>query len=344
MKTFNDFAQAVRGAMAQKLHVAVYAGPNAEPRFFCSNELRHSGEGFFVVPWLEKFASRQVIAPEITAEEAAASANGDFVLSNETTNMQVSTSKANYLAGLNEVISDCRATGGKTVISTISTIAATKDIEVARAMEFLDKADCSTFRCFFSVSPDNVWIVASPELLLNYNNNDKTLKTMALAGTRASGAKDWSDKNSKEQAYVTNFITSVLDEFGDVVYVSRPDTLAAGNVEHIVTHIEAKLDDIHTLAEVLDVLSPTPAVCGVPREHAIEIINRYEQHKRNYYGGYFGVQETDQSLTASVMLRCAQLSRNIYNVYAGGGITAKSVAEGEWYETRLKAKQLTEFF
>lgn len=48
----------------------------------------------------------------------------------------------------------------------------------------------------------------------------------------------------------------------------------------------------------------------------------------------------NESVRLFVNLRCMELTPDRYILYAGGGITAKSVPEEEWEETNNKAKTL----
>ena len=51
----------------------------------------------------------------------------------------------------------------------------------------------------------------------------------------------------KEQQFVTDFIVSNIAEYVDKVEVSKPYTVKAGNIEHIKTDIEAKLNSENDL-------------------------------------------------------------------------------------------------
>ena len=46
---------------------------------------------------------------------------------------------------------------------------------------------------------------------------------------------------------------------------------------------------------LLENLHPTPAVCGFPKENALELIRKYETYDRGYYAGPFGYIGSDCS-------------------------------------------------
>jgi isochorismate synthase len=86
-------------------------------------------------------------------------------------------------------------------------------------------------------------------------------------------------------------------------------------------------------------LHPTPAVCGIPKENAKEMIREFEKHRRGDYTGYFGPVKTGD-VSLFVNLRSAFVNNNKMFLFIGGGITADSKPEKEWDETELKAKTL----
>ncbi len=210
---------------------------------------------------------------------------------------------------------------------------------------------------FFSTPETGTWLGATPELLLSVT--DKRLYSMSLAGTRASGsidtnsdeeeskaAKDkgesWDFKNLQEQRIVTDEITKTLHAFGPETQTEGPFTVRAGNVEHLCTRIYSTVKENLTTDEMLAIassLSPTPALCGYPREEAEAYIDANELHDRELYGGFLGLTDT---ASGGVDI-FANLRSGRYNpvterfcAFAGGGITPFSDAKAEVKETRRK--------
>ena len=106
-------------------------------------------------------------------------------------------------------------------------------------------------------------------------------KTVALAGTRLFTENDnWREKEVKEQQFVTDFIVSNIAEYVDKVEVSKPYTVKAGNIEHIKTDIEAKLNSENDLEGLINKMHPTPAVCGLSKDAAKDFILKNENYNR----------------------------------------------------------------
>ena len=64
-----------------------------------------------------------------------------------------------------------------------------------------------------------------------------------------------------------------------------------------------------------------------------------EPNNRSLYCGYIGLVDQN-SCDLYVNLRCARISSKELQVFVGGGITSKSVAEKEYLETEIKSQTL----
>ncbi len=205
------------------------------------------------------------------------------------------------------------------------------------------------------------WLGATPETLLQTRGN--TFKTMSLAGTQPNQDNViWSTKEQEEQQMVTNFIADCLLQQKISFTVNEPYTIKAGNLAHIRTDISGRLTT-HKLMDIIAILHPTPAVCGLPKEKAKQFILDNEGYDRQFYTGFLGELNfeatrrnnrrntenhaynfTTKTSNLFVNLRCMQLQEKSVLVYVGGGITALSNAEAEYQETEHKAKIMQAIF
>ncbi len=244
--------------------------------------------------------------------------------------------KARYCGGLQRLIKILSKNGGKVVISRIKETHTTLDSSAIfwRLAKAYPEATVYSWD-----SGKDVWLGATPEVLLQVKNGQLT--TMSLAGTRlAHTSSPWDEKNIEEQAIVTRFISDTLFALGMMPEIAGTEVLQAGPVEHLCTMITTKMHSLHSLLEVAEQLSPTPAVSGFPRDMALHEISSIEQHPREYYAGYFGIFTPDEA-QLFVTLRCMKLSASGHaRIFAGGGITPLSIPEEEWMETENKASTL----
>lgn len=201
--------------------------------------------------------------------------------------------------------------------------------------------------CYFWFHPKvGQWMGATPEKLLYAQG--VTFKTMALAGTQTykeQGEVVWRAKEKKEQEFVTDFIVNQLKKKTSEVQVSEPYTSRAGNLIHLKTDIEGKLVTEANLKSVIDILHPTPAVCGLPKDLTQAFILTNEGYDREFYTGYLG--ELNQEFTTQeaatdvyVNLRCMKLEPNQATLFIGCGVTKDSKPEEEWKETVQKSKTM----
>jgi isochorismate synthase len=246
--------------------------------------------------------------------------------------------KTHFMESIEFLISRMASTPLKKAVLSrvIHTPASSNQIE--SLFQVLCQSYPEAFVYHFSDATLGHWIGASPEVLLE--RSQERCKMVALAGTQRAEATDsWGQKEVHEQQVVSDFILEKLKEIGiQTTRTSPPFSASAGPVKHLKTEIEFDATPGYT-DTIVQTVHPTPAVCGAPRESAMEAILDLETHERGLYTGivgWFSPQET----YCYVNLRCAQLIDDQLCSYVGAGITMDSVPELEWYETENKSKTL----
>ena len=189
--------------------------------------------------------------------------------------------------------------------------------------------------CLVYTPQSGLWLAATPEILLA--GKDHRWQTIALAGTmKYEEELRWSDKNIQEQRYVATYITRQLEQFTHDFTEEGPRTARAGHLAHLRSDFLFSLPDESVVGDLLQALHPTPAVCGLPKQEAFRFIQQNEHHDRSYYSGFLGPLFLHRQTHLFVTLRCMQLFRDGYRLYAGGGLLKDSVEELEWQETETK--------
>ena len=217
------------------------------------------------------------------------------------------------------------------------------DFDLETTFEKLVQLYPTTFvYCFFHPKL-GTWLGATPEQLLKAN--DSVFETIALAGTQKandSSAVVWKQKEKEEQQFVTDYIVNKLKNVASDVLVSEPYSIQAGSIWHIKTDISGVFNLGSSLQQVVSLLHPTPAVCGLPKEDSKAFILENEKYDRTFYTGFLG--ELNSSLTNEtqssdlfVNLRCMQIVENEALLYMGCGITKDSIPEKEWEESSNKS-------
>ncbi len=206
--------------------------------------------------------------------------------------------------------------------------------------------------CIFSAANGrgSTFIGATPERLCRLRKG--FLETEALAGTAPRGhtlagdascasALLASDKEHREHVIVRDEIIRLLSLAGVSVEVpAEPSLRQLANVQHLFTPLHGRVaQNIHIL-DMAEILHPTPAIAGYPREAAMACIHEMETFMRGPYAGCFGWFDVKGEGELMVALRCAIINGGVARLFAGAGIVAGSTPESENRETEFKLAAL----
>lgn len=357
--------EAARRAIALNLPFALFALPDSQAyRFYASmpdserfnaiDSTMAEGETFFASLFALPLGQGVMIKNSMTPAEVLAlpSSTAPFPDA-EISAASTSTSYSSYYAqhrALRQAIAHRKVM--KAVLSRRIAIATGRDPVDIASSYFATLP--STFRAIFFTQETGLWITATPELLVRAHQQPVsdgsepplTIETMSLAGSRwqPDFATPWDSKNLNEHDLVLEYIASVLRRHGLRPYIHQPDNVSFDNIEHLCHRITS--EGHCNVFELIDHLSPTPALGGYPVSAAIDLILHTEQHNRHCYGGVVGVLDHN-TIEAYVNIRCCLISpgqapegRNMVNIFAGGGIVRGSVAREEWHEAANKARPL----
>ena len=217
-------------------------------------------------------------------------------------------------------------------------ISITKSINLIETFIKLVNRYPTAFRSFFYHPKVGCWMGATPEQLIKVEENH--FETVSLAGThQRENFKEWSPKEIHEQQIVTDYILDNLHKEVLSIKVSEPFTAEAGSLVHLKTIISGEVSSIENSKKIITKLHPTPAVCGFPKEKAVQFILDNEGYDRKFYAGYLGLWNAEESsANLFVNLRCLEVIENTINVYVGCGITVDSNPEKEFFETEYKSQ------
>ena len=232
--------------------------------------------------------------------------------------------------------------------------ARTKHIPISADFDLIEKylklteAYPNAFVSLISMPETGTWLGATPELLLEV---DKSIfKTVALAGTQKRNLDKnisetaWTQKEIEEQAMVSRYIIDCFKKIRLRDFKEKgPKTTIAGNLLHLKTEFEVNMDETNfpELGTVmLELLHPTSAIAGMPKEPALAFLLQNEGFERSYYSGFLGPVQIEDKTNLYVNLRCMQLLKESAILYAGAGVTEDSIPEKELEETELKFNTL----
>lgn len=207
----------------------------------------------------------------------------------------------------------------------------------------------SMFVTLFSTRRSGVWLLATPEILLEGQGKD--WMTIALAGTMKKEREaskymleGWSEKNIGEQKYVASYIKERLGGFTKKVEMKGPYEVQAGELLHLRTDFSFRLENNGILGDLLEDLHPTPAVCGIPKAETMDFIIKNEASSRKYFSGFSGIIDPSGRTSIFVNLRCMKILEPYCELYAGGGLVRQSEERQEWDETEAKINAMLRLF
>jgi menaquinone-specific isochorismate synthase len=202
--------------------------------------------------------------------------------------------------------------------------------------------DCWTFLCGDLVG-------ATPELLVRRKGDRVESLVIAASVPRGRDSDEdeqlaallGSDKHQLEHNLSVSSVTETLGKVcADLEVDSRPRVLRYDNVQHLASWIQGTLLEPRTVLELIDLLHPTPAVCGTPTELAMDRIRKLEGMERDGYSGPVGWVDAVGDGEMCIALRCAQLTPSGARLFAGAGIVVGSEPARELEETEVKFRAI----
>ena len=189
---------------------------------------------------------------------------------------------------------------------------------------------------------------SSPEVMIRLNDGDILLRP--IAGTRKRGGTTQRDieleyelmNDPKERAEHIMLIdlgrndVSRVAKKGSVKVTNMMRVERYSHVMHIVSDVEAKLDEKYDMFDLFMAVFTAGTMSGAPKIRAMELISQIEGIKRNFYSGsicYFGF---DGNMDSAITIRTALIKDDSIIFQAGAGIVADSLPELEYLEVYNK--------
>ncbi len=241
----------------------------------------------------------------------------------------------------------------KVVLARKVELVLSEEINLTKSLNALrgDYPNCSLFAYH---KGNSTFFGATPELLARISNNK--LEVDAIAGSINRGETDMEDKkletellNNKkdldEHQYVLEHLIAALNNIGNNINFNKtPSVKKLKNIQHLLTNISAELKDNTSVMNILSELHPTPAVCGCPKEAALNLIKKIETQKRGLYSGIIGWFNLNNEGEFVVSIRSAITKGNKLIAFAGNGIVEGSDPDDEFEETEMKLKPILSLF
>jgi len=187
---------------------------------------------------------------------------------------------------------------------------------------------------------------SSPEAHLKIIKNKAYINP--IAGTFRRTGDDESDKlaaerlsyDLKENAEHTMLVDLARNDLSrhgkNVTVESLREVQFYSHVIHLVSSVSGDLRDDSYITDMLTATFPAGTLTGAPKHKAMQLIDRYENLRRGYYGGAIGFIDLRGSINHAIMIRTFLSKGNILYYRAGAGIVAASNENNELQEVNNK--------
>jgi len=206
----------------------------------------------------------------------------------------------------------------KVVLARTLTLPLPEPLDLIELFQRLANSQQDAFASLVSLPGHGTWMGASPELLVETDQNN-CFRTESLAGTQACSPAvnlsqvRWRQKEIEEQAMVSRYIVEQFKTLRLREFVENgPVCVRAGSMFHLKTSYQVDMEAIgrpDVASQMLQLLHPTSAVCGLPKQAAQQFIEQNEGMQRGLYCGYLGPVNMHGKTRLYVNIRCMQIQR-----------------------------------
>lgn len=191
---------------------------------------------------------------------------------------------------------------------------------------------------------------SSPEAEIRIKENKAYIHP--IAGTFKRTGNDEQDrelaeqlsKDPKENAEHVMLVDLARNDLSrnaeNVIVETYREVQFFSHVIHLVSQVSGAITDDTNLIKVLGETFPAGTLSGAPKYKAMELIDKYENQNRGYYGGCIGYLGFDRTVNHAIMIRSFMSKNNKLFYQAGAGIVADSKEESELQEVNNKLAAL----
>jgi menaquinone-specific isochorismate synthase len=237
-------------------------------------------------------------------------------------------------------------------------LARTLEVELDAAVDPVDvvshlfETNRGSYVFLFEPVPGSALVGAAPETVATLR--DGVFHATAVAGSIRRGDTPReqaelaakllaSEKDRTEQRIALDDMVARLQTVAHQIRTDpQPHVLTLARIQHLETEIRASVPAGVGILDVLRLLHPTPAVCGLPRDAAMAFLAEEEPFERGWYAGPVGFFDAEGNGIFVPALRMGVSTGSGWRLFAGAGIVDGSVPALEWEETGIKFEPVLE--
>ena len=234
-----------------------------------------------------------------------------------------------------------------------------EDVEISPQNLFytLNNLTQSPFATFLNLNTFNV-IGASPERFLLKEGNE--IISQPIKGTSRRGLNTQEDvllakklsqssKDISENTMIVDLVRndlSITAKLASVKVEKLCGVYTFSHVHQMISTISSTLKEKNNFVDVLSTTFPMGSMTGAPKIKAMQLIEKYEESKRDVYSGSVGYITPKGDFDFNVIIRSLlyDSQKKHLSFTVGGAIVSKSEAINEYEECLIKAKPIFQIF
>lgn len=231
------------------------------------------------------------------------------------------------------------------------------DVTPVAVFDELNKLSRAPFAAYYR-NEHRYMVCASPERYIR--KEGRTVLSQPIKGTARRGQDEETDEVIKNKLYnsikdraenvmITDLVRNDLArscETGSIKVDELFGIYTFPQVHQMISTISGTLGQGRTFTDALKYSFPMGSMTGAPKIKVMELIDQYEDTRRELFSGTVGYITPGADFDFNVIIRSlfynSESQRLSYQ--SGGAITYDSIPESEWEEMRLKAWALERIF
>ena len=154
---------------------------------------------------------------------------------------------------------------------------------------------------------------------------------------KAAGELAKDPKENSEHVMLVDLARNDLSRNGSEVVVDKNREIQFySHVIHLVSKVSCNMKKAAKTFRVVADTFPAGTLSGAPKHMALQLIDRYETTKRNFYGGAIGYMDFHGNFNHAIIIRSFLSKNHELHYQAGAGIIADSIPENELQEVYNK--------
>ncbi len=150
------------------------------------------------------------------------------------------------------------------------------------------------------------------------------------------------DKENSEHVMLVDLARNDLSRHGSGVdVVTYREVQFFSHVIHLVSKVTAKIHKGTSTMQVVADTFPAGTLSGAPKHKAMQLLERYENTNREFYGGAIGFMDFKGNYNHAIIIRSFVSKDHALSYQAGAGIVSESDPESELQEVYNKLGALT---